>query len=164
MKRKASHQTAHPACRLALGALARALVRARLLNEDEADVIALAAQQGGAPFVSALADSGKIDGPTLAAFICRTFGFPLIAPETLDQSVLPLGAVPHALLQSGMVLPLAKHGRQLTVVVADPTDTALLDQLRASASGGLGLVVADVDCLRKCVAQALQASDWTQQV
>ena len=164
MKRKASHQPPLPACRLALGTLARALVRARLLNEGEADAIALAAQQRGVPFVSALADSGKIDGPTLAAFICRTFGFPLIAPESLDQSALPLGAVSHALLQSGVVLPLAKHGQRLTVVVADPTDTTLLDQLRASASGGLGLVVADVDCLRKCVAQAMQASDWTHQV
>lgn len=164
MKRHASHHAPHPARRLALGTLARALVRARLLNEREANALALSAQGGGVPLVSALADSGKIDGPMLAAFISRTFGFPLIAPESLDQSTLPLGAVPQALIQSGVVLPLAKHGERLSVIVADPTDTALLDQLRASASSGLSLVVADVDCLRKCVAQALQASDWTHQV
>ncbi len=60
--------------------------------------------------------------------------------------------LPHSLCERQLIAPLELNGRRLTLVMADPMDTALTDEIRFTAGLELNVVMADVSAIRERIA------------
>lgn len=69
--------------------LARALLQAGRLTQQQADTISRQAANEKAPFIDTLLQSDVIDSAQLAAFCSVTFGYPLLDLAAFNISLLP---------------------------------------------------------------------------
>ena len=161
MKRKpVAHlpQLAQASQRQSIFSLGRALVRLGVISEAEVSALSASAETIPGRFAGALIAKGVMEGPQLAQFISQTFGYPLIALDALEIGKLPIAAVPERLMRSGLCIGLGQHGTRLTLAMADPSDTALLNDLRGLTGLSTDPVVANLGSLSVIVAQALESS------
>src|SRR5688572_30831973 len=111
-----------------LGGLARKLIQAGLLKEEQAIKATENANKQHLPFVSFLVAQRLIDGTALALFCCKEFGLPLFDISTLNTDLVPKSLLKADFIISHHALPIFKRGNRLFVAVSDPTNVKALDE------------------------------------
>ena len=120
----------NPGSNTTMSGLARALLQAGRLSALQADTLSKQASVEKIQFIDALINSGIIDARTLANFCSETFGYPLIDFSLFNMALRPEGVIDNKLMQSQRVIALAKRGNKISIAISDPTNTAVLDQIK----------------------------------
>ena len=143
-----------------MSALARALIDSgRISATDMARCQTRCAQKSTSlPFE--LIQAGLIGSDEVATFIAQTFGFTRFDAFQLEATQ-PNNGLTHSLYQDARYLPVAQNGQQLLLVMADPTDDALINLARFQSGLGIEPLVADCQLLAAAIErlQALPASN-----
>jgi len=108
--------------------LGRALVEEGVLNEDQlADALARQAGDPDATLAQTLADTGQLTGDQIASALAEQLGIPtadLAAVEVPEETTALIGC---DLARRFACLPLFVEGRDLYLVMSDPTDVEAAD-------------------------------------
>ena len=113
-----------------LNSLARRLVQAELLTEQEALLALQQAQQQHLSLISHLINLNQIPAQKLAEVAAAEFGLPLCDLNVFDLSQAPRDLIADHLLQTHRVIPLALRDGQLCIAVSDPTKLQAMDDIR----------------------------------
>ncbi len=149
---------------LAYSGLARALLQARRLTADQVAAIQRNAQADKLPFIEALIRSGALSDGALARFCSQAFGYPLLDmaamnPQFLQANLRGMGEDRKAL--SHQVLPVCKRAGRVSLAMADPTNSAAIEQLKFRTGLSVDLVIVAysplVDLLSRLTQSAAQA-------
>ncbi len=76
---------------------------------------------------------------------------------TIDANMLLDELVDTKLLAESRILPIAKRGNRLTVLLSDPTDLESIDRVKFRAQATVDPIVVEHDKLLKLVAQLAQS-------
>jgi type IV pilus assembly protein PilB len=134
-----------------LSGLARALVQHQLLRLDQAVAIQKKADTAQSRFIDELVGGGTIAAGRLARFASDTFGLPLLDLAVLDPQWIPPELIDRKLLSDARIIPLAKRGSRLTVLLSDPTDLQAIDRVKFQAQATVDPIVVEHDKLMKAV-------------
>ncbi len=114
-------------------ALADALVAAKLVAAEE--MTRVRSESGGQRLYQALVDENLASEESLRDIMSRTFNLPIadFQAHKLDPKIVSV--LPAKLVSNSHVLPLESNSSTLTVAIADPTDTELLNEIRGALPG-----------------------------
>ncbi|MBS1197189.1 MAG: pilB [Proteobacteria bacterium] len=110
--------------------LARAMIQAGRLKEDEAEQLQAQATADRISFIEQLSRSKKATPLEVAKFVADTFGYPLLDLAAFDDAHIPANAIDRKLIAAHRVVPLFKRGNRLSIAIADPTNLRALDEIR----------------------------------
>lgn len=142
-----------------LTGLARAMVQRGLLPEGEAESIQSHASSAGVSFVEQLVLSKRLKQGEVAQFASETFGIPLLDLNAVDLDQAPLRTVGDRFIQTHRALPLFLRGNRLYVGMSDPTNRALLDELKFQTGLQVEPIVVEDGKLGAAVHKLAQAAD-----
>lgn len=142
-----------------MSGLARALLQAGRLTQQQADTITKQAVSEKSPFIDVLLQSGAIDGTRLAAFCSETFGYPLLDLAAFNSKVLPDKIIDTKLMQSQRVIPVAKRGNKVSIAISDPTNTQALDQIKFQTELTVEPIIVDHATLLKLIEKLGQSAE-----
>ncbi len=134
-----------------LTGIARELVAAELLSEQDAREALNAAKEKNVSLIKYLSESKQIDPVRLAEVAAFAFGMPLFDLSAFDLELIPLDAVSPDLIAKHRVLPLFKRGNRLFVAVSDPTQTEALEEIRFNTGTNTDPVMVTVDALEAAI-------------
>jgi type IV pilus assembly protein PilB len=134
-----------------LPGLARALVQHQLLRPDQAIELHKKAQTTGARFVDLAIGPGGVPSAKLARFLADAFCLPMVDLAALDATALPLDLIDRKLLVESRIVPLARRGNRLTVLLSDPTDLQSVDRVKFQTQASIDLVVVEHDKLTQAL-------------
>ena len=136
-----------------LSGLARALVQAGQLKENEAEQLLAQAQSTKTSLIEQIISSQKAGALDIARFVSDTFGYPLLDLNAFDESLIPAEAIDRKLITTHMVIPLNKRGNRLSVAIADPTNLRALDEIRFQTGLAVDPIVVEQPKLAPLVAK-----------
>ncbi len=136
-----------------LSGLARALVQAGRLTENEATTLAQQALSTKLSLIEQLIASQKMSARDVARFISDTFGYPLLDLAAFDESHIPIDAIDRKLIATHRVIPLNRRGNRLSVAIADPTNLRALDEIRFQTGLTVDPIVVEQNKLAPWVAK-----------
>ncbi|ABR88925.1 PilB type IV pilus assembly protein [Janthinobacterium sp. Marseille] len=139
--------------------LARALLQAGRLTQQQADTICKQAANEKIPFIDTLLKSEVIDSGKLAAFCSETFGYPLLDLAAFNTSLLPEKILDAKLMQSQHVIALSKRGNKISVAISDPTNSQALDQIKFQAQLAVEPIIVDHLTLLKIIEKLGQSAE-----
>jgi type IV pilus assembly protein PilB len=113
-----------------LSGLGRAMVQRGLLAERDAEAIQTQAKTARIGFVEQLILGKKFKEAEIAEFAAITFGLPLLDLGAIEADQMPLKTVDDKFLQNRRAVPLFQRGNKLYVGMSDPTNRAVLDELK----------------------------------
>jgi type IV pilus assembly protein PilB len=146
-----------------LSGLSRAMVQRGLLLERDAEAIQSQAKIAGIRFVEQLILGKKLKETEIAEFAATTFGLPLFDIGAIDAEQMPLKAVDDKFLQSRRAVPVFQRGNKLYVGISDPTNRAVLDELKFQTGLQIEPVVVEDVKLGTLIQKLLKASDTSLQ-
>jgi type IV pilus assembly protein PilB len=144
-----------------LSGLGRAMVQRGLLPERDAEAIQAQANAASISFVEQLIQSKKFKESEIAEFAATTFGLPLLDIAAIDLEQMPVKAVDDKFLQSRRAIPLFQRGNRLYVGLSDPTNRAVLDELKFHTGLQIEPVVVEDIKLATLIQKLVQANDTT---
>jgi type IV pilus assembly protein PilB len=109
------------------------------------------------PVAAWLAENGLVDGKRVAQAVSAEFGVPLLDASALDFPQLPLKAVSEELISKHTALPLFKRGNRLFVGIADPTNSAALDEIKFHSNCAVEPILVEPELLKRTIDQALSS-------
>ncbi len=112
-------------------------------------------------FVDALVQSGILNGRAVARFCSCTFGYPLLDLSVVAPQSLPNASGADGANQSHLFLPLAKRAGRQVLAVADPTQTAVIDQEKFRTGHAVDLVIVAHQPLMECLARWTRSAQQT---
>jgi type IV pilus assembly protein PilB len=133
------------------------LVQHQLVRPEQATAIQRTADAAQRKFIDELVSSGQLRAVTLARFASDTFGLPLMDLAALDADILLTDLIDTKLLAETLILPIAKRGNRLTVLLSDPTDLQAIDRVKFRAQATVDPIVVEHDRLLKFVEQLSQS-------
>lgn len=139
--------------------LARALLQAGRLTQQQADSICKQAANEKSPFIDMLLKSEVIDSGKLAAFCSETFGYPLLDLAAFNTNLLPEKIIDAKLMQSQHVIALGKRGNKVSVAISDPTNSQALDQIKFQAQLAVEPIIVDHLTLLKIIDKLGQSAE-----
>lgn len=148
-----------PATKLPLSGLARSLVKAGLLTEEEAHLHGDEALKKRMPLVRFLVANKILDSMSIAIVVSREFGLPLLDLSAITNGSLPVKLVNEKLIRQHHVLPLLKRGNRLFLAVSDPTCFQALDEIKFHTRLSTESIVVEDDKLTHAIDAALEAAD-----
>ena len=134
------------------------MVQKGLLAEREAEQLQLKANDAGLSFVEGLVAAKKFGETEIAEFAAHTFGFPLIDLASFEADHMPAKFLDPRLLQSRRALPLYQRGNRLFVAISDPTNRAVMDQIKFQTGLHIEPVVVEDGKLGKQIEKLLTAA------
>ena len=137
--------------------LARALVQNQMIGPDQATAIQTKVDAAQGRFIDELVSSGQLRAATLAHFASDTFGLPLLDLAAFDANMLLSELIDTKLLAESRILPIAKRGNRLTVLLSDPTDLQAIDRVKFRAQATVDPIVVEHDKLLKLIEQLSQS-------
>ena len=144
---------------VAMPGLARALLQAGRLTQQQADTIAKQAASEKSLFIDMLLKSGTIDAPRLAAFCSETFGYPLLDIGAFNLALLPDKLIDPKLMQGQRVVALAKRGNKVSVAISDPTNSQALEQIKFQTELNVEPIIVDHAVLLKLIEKFAQSAE-----
>ena len=141
-----------------LSGLARALVQHNLIRLDQAVAVQKKADGAQARFVDELTGGGTVPAAKLARFASDTFGLPLLDLSAIDPTAIPAELIDRKLLADSRIIPLAKRGNRLTVLLSDPTDLQAIDRVKFQAQATVDPIVVEHDKLTKVLERLSQSA------
>ena len=142
----------------ALIGLPRALVQAARISPEQADEW-LRGARFGATFLSEVLGAGVLDARQVAEFASNTFALPLLDLDAIDIDGLPISLVDRKIIVNRHVLPLRRRGNRLSLAMADPTDTAALDEVKFQTSLAIDPVVVEYNKITSIIERFLKQRD-----
>ncbi|MNR80545.1 Type II secretion system protein E [compost metagenome] len=143
----------------AMPGLARALLQAGKLTQQQADSISKQAATEKSPFIDSLLKSEIINSARLAAFCSETFGYPLLDLAAFNTSLLPEKIIDTKLMQSQCVIALAKRGNKVSIAISDPTNSQALDQIKFQTELAVEPIIVDHPTLLKLIEKLGQSAE-----
>ncbi len=142
-----------------LSGLARCLVDAGLLTEQDAARYQEQAHHQRSPLVSFLVANKVLSSLTIAAAASRQFGVPLFDLEAMDMGLLPAKLVSDKLIQKHHILPLYQRANRLFLAVSDPTNLQALDEVKFHTGLSTEIILVEENKLAKAIDAVLEAAD-----
>ncbi|MGM0984167.1 MAG: type IV-A pilus assembly ATPase PilB [Pseudomonadota bacterium] len=147
-----SEPTASPlhgaAQRKGLRGLARRMVNDNLLSEAAAMRAELEAREEEVSLLQHLIETGMVPARQATLTAAWEYGLPIIDLDAIRlESLPPANDYPDKILRQLGVLPLVRHGHQITVAVPYPSTLALLDELQFATGMTPEGILAPVDQL-----------------
>jgi len=130
-----------------LTGLCRAMVTQGLLSPEEGENLQNQSRGSGESFIAHLLRTRRFRADQVAAFASVNFGIPLFNLDSLDQNLIPRGAVDPKLLAKHRVLPIAQRGNRLFVALSDPSNLKALDDIKFQTSLATEPIVVEDDKL-----------------
>jgi type IV pilus assembly protein PilB len=149
----------NPGSNTIISGLARALLQAGRLSALQADTLSKQASADKTQFIDTLIASGIIDAKSLANFCSETFGYPLLDFSVFNMALRPEGVIDNKLMQSQRVIALAKRGNKISIAISDPTNTAVLDQIKFQTELTVELVIVEHTGLLRLIELFGQSSE-----
>ena len=146
-----------------LSGLGRAMVQRGLLPERDAEAIQSQAKTAGVGFVEQLILGKKLKEIEIAEFAATTFGLPLLDLAALDAEQMPVKAVDDKFLQNRRAVPLLQRGNKLYVGMSDPTNRAVLDELKFQTGLQIEPIVVEDAKFGTLIQKLLKANDTSLQ-
>ena len=134
-----------------LSGLARAMVQQQLLRLDQALAIQKKADAAKLKFIDEMVVAGDFPAMKLARFASETFGLPLMDLSALDPAALPTGLIDDKLMGDSRIVPVAKRGNRLSVLLSDPTDLQAIDRVKFQAQAAVDPIVVEHDKLMRLI-------------
>ena len=141
--------------------LARALLQSGRLTAAQVDTLTKQSAADKLPFIDTLIASKAIDSRSLAAFCSETFGYPLLDFSVFNMALRPDGVIDNRLMQSQRVIAVAKRGNKVSVAISDPTNNAVLDQIKFQTELTVEPVIVEHTGLLKLIEQFSQSAEQT---
>jgi len=133
---------------VALPGLARALMSAGKLSQEQAEDIYNKTQEKRSSFIIQLLAGGSImTARELAHTLSNVFGVPLVDVSAINLEHIPKDALDIKLCLTYKVVALAKRNNRLIVATADPANTETAEKVKFSAQSGVEWVVGEYDKL-----------------
>jgi len=150
---------------VALPGLARALMSAGKLSQEQAEDIQQKAQEKRGSFITQLLANGSvITASELAHTLSGVFGIPLVDISAINLERIPKDALDIKLCLAYKVAALAKRNNRLIVAIADPANTEAAEKIKFSVQSSVEWVIAEydklsafVDEVAKSVGQSMDA-------
>jgi type IV pilus assembly protein PilB len=142
-----------------MSGLARALLQAGKLTQQQTETVARQAANDKIPFIDALLSSDAINAPALAAFCSETFGYPLFDIGAFNGNLLPEKILDAKLMQSQRVIALAKRGNKVSVAISDPTNAQALEQIKFQTEMMVEPIIVDHGSLLKLLEKLNQSAE-----
>jgi type IV pilus assembly protein PilB len=135
------------------------LVREGLITKDQLSRALQEQTQSGMRLGYCLVKLGYIDENELTKLVARQHRMPAVdlTRFEVDQRIIKL--VPNDLATKHLILPLKRDGRTLTVAMADPSNIAVIDDLKFITRYDIFPVLAGELTLRNFVEKHYEASD-----
>ena len=139
--------------------IVRRLVLDGALDEAVAREALDAATRERKPIANYLRDQKLVTPSQLVAANSIEFGMPLFDPAVMDSSQSAIRLVKEELLQKHHVLPLFKRGGRLFVGIADPTNTAALDEVKFHTNLLVEPILVDEDTIKRTMQLWMESND-----
>ena len=136
---------------MALPGLARALIAAGALSQQQAETLYARAQSQKTGFITELIDSALVSPSDLAHTMSVAFAAPLIDLDAIDPQRLPHHLLDPKTCQQYRIVPLARRGSRLSVATADPSDLQAAEKVKFETQLAVDWIIAEVDKLGKLV-------------
>jgi type IV pilus assembly protein PilB len=144
-----------------LSGLARALVQAGRLKDQEAEELLTQANHEKRSLIEQIVASNKISSLDIARFVAETFGYPLLDLAAFDEVHIPVNAIDRKLISAHKVIPLNRRGNRLSIAIADPTNLRALDEIRFQTGLGVDPIVVELGKLAPLVAKYAESAEET---
>jgi type IV pilus assembly protein PilB len=141
------------------GGLARYLIQAGIVTQEQAAQAGQRAQQEHTPLLSQLVALGFAQADQIAFTASQEFGVPLFDLDAMDLESLPTDLVEERLIRAHHVLPLYRRGNRLFLAVSDPTNHQGLEEIKFHTGLATDAVLVSEDKLTKVIEHALSARD-----
>jgi type IV pilus assembly protein PilB len=128
-------------------ALSRALVQQGRLVQADATAIQADASKAGVTFVQKLVESRKMSATDVSLFAAQTFGYPVLDLNAIDLEQLPTSLIDQKLVANHRVIALGKRGNRVFVAMSDPSNEAVLQQLKFATGMTMEPIVVEDDKL-----------------
>ncbi|MEH6416366.1 type IV-A pilus assembly ATPase PilB [Pseudomonas sp. CGJS7] len=139
--------------------IARRLVLDGALEETKAREAMSAASNERKPLAAYLAEARLVTAPQLAAANSIEFGVPLFDPTAMDPSQAAVRVISEELMRKHNALPLYKRGNKIFIALADPTNTAALDEIKFQTNTAVEAILVDEETIRRTLDRWLESSD-----
>lgn len=140
-------------------ALLARLVHMEILTAEQAKEIALKVEKEKGAVPTYLLNNDIIPSDILVQAFSAQFGLPWFDLRHFDLRNAPQGVVSEALVQKYKVLPLARHGKTLSLAVANPNLTEAIDDVKFQTNMVIDPILVEQNILKIMVDKYLGMSD-----
>jgi type II secretory ATPase GspE/PulE/Tfp pilus assembly ATPase PilB-like protein len=158
-QRARPQRSAPPIASSTLPGWASRLLAEERISERQLEEIAAGAQQASVTLAQALVEAGVIDEETIALFTNMELGVPFVDPRAYDVRLSNSASIPEALARRHRLFPLFRLDGVVTLGMADPTDLALVDQVRLRENCHVDPCLCPTSALDALIDRAYDASD-----
>lgn len=142
-----------------LTGLGRRLAMEGALSEADARQAVADSIRGKTSLATWLVENGLVDGARVAQAVSAEFGVPVLDSSALDFAQLPLKIVSEELISKHTALPLFKRGSRLFVGIADPTNSAALDEIKFHSNCAVEPILVEAELLKRTIEQVLSSQN-----
>ena len=139
------------------------LLREGLITREQLDRALQEQRQNGTRVGYNLVKLGYIQETELTKMLARQYRMPAVDLSRFEVDPRIAKLIPADLASKHLVLPLKRDGRTLTVAMADPTNLAVIDDLKFITRYDIFPVIAGEYTLRNAVEKYYQSSDAQMQ-
>ena len=150
-----------PGTVMSLSGLPRRLVGNGVFSEDEIQTLQKSVEGKKKSFYTAAIEKKPSSNVLICISAAEEYGLPLIDVSALDPEILENGLLSEKIIRKHHVLPIQKRGNKLHVAVSDPTNLAVLDEIRFSTGTAVEAIVAEPSKLEKLIESTLDKADTT---
>ncbi len=148
-----------PATAMTLTGLPLRLVGNGVFFEDEVLKLLKSVEGKRKSFFTAAIEKKPTKNIDICFNAAEEYGLPLIDVRALDPESLEVGLLSEKIIRKHRVLPIQKRGNKLYVAVSDPTNLAVLDEIRFSTGTAVEAIVAEPARLEKLIDVSLDKAD-----
>src|SRR5919106_3476015 len=139
------------------------LLKEGLISREQLDKALLDGKQNGTRLGYALVKLGYVTETDITKMLARQFRMPAVDLSRFEVDPRIAKLIPADLATKHLVLPLKRDGRTLTVAMADPTNIAVIDDLKFITRYDIFPVIAGEFTLRSAVDRYYDAADTAMQ-
>ena len=144
---------------MSLSGLPLRLVGDGIFFEDEILKVQKSIEGKKKSFFTAALESKPASSKEICFGAAEEYGLPLLDVTALDPDILDNGLLSEKIIRKHQVLPIQKNGNKLYVAVSDPTNLAVLDEIRFSTGTAVEAIIAEPTKLVKLIDDALDKAD-----
>ncbi|NOY16255.1 MAG: type IV-A pilus assembly ATPase PilB [Gammaproteobacteria bacterium] len=148
-----------PATAMTLTGLPLRLVGNGVFSEVEIQKLQKSVEGKRKSFYTAAIEKKPSKNTDICLYAAEEYGLPLIDVRALDPEALEAGLLSEKIIRKHQVLPIRKRGNKLYVAVSDPTNLAVLDEIRFSTGTAVEAIIAEPSRLGKLIDTTLDKAD-----
>ncbi|SDB58501.1 type IV pilus assembly protein PilB [Pseudomonas sp. NFACC23-1] len=141
-----------------LSGLAKQLVLAELITEQNAHQAYQQAQRSRMPLVSYLVQNKLVQSRQVAEIASEHFGVALLDLSSLEKDTQPTGLVSEKLVRQHHALPLWRRGNKLFVGISDPTNHQAINDIQFSTGLTTEAILVEDDKLSDAIEKFFESS------